>query len=432
MNGRMEIAVDWIGTEHDGCAARLAIRIAGLNAFRAENRWSNSIDEAPPLSALPLAQWLAANWWRLRWEPAPAQASRQTDWKMAHEVAAAGGGFLWPRVAFIADGETIEAHCEPSPPNSREVLRYLSGFRRTIPAADFEAAVDGFVALVIERLAIHGEERDLAALWAEVLRERADPLVARHRRLEALLGIDPGEVAADVAASFGAMQQMVGEQTTDELAAACAGPHPKAELEALRAHADASRLCGEIATIAVLDAVAFPPDILPPERGRTLARQLRAAIHLDPGGPVTDRVLGDLLGLSERQLTFDDAPGVKVAAGVAMTGANRRRMRYAFRQQRRATSRRFEGARFLGDALAYPDDSWHPASPAETARQKQQRAFAAEFLAPVEAITDYLRDDFSSDAIDGAAEYFDVSAYMIGSQLRNNRVIAHDHPAVPP
>ena len=54
------------------------------------------------VSTLPLAQWFAGNLWRLRWEPRPDRPS--TDWRMSHNLAAAGYGYTWPSIEFFPDG----------------------------------------------------------------------------------------------------------------------------------------------------------------------------------------------------------------------------------------------------------------------------------------------------------------------------------------
>jgi Zn-dependent peptidase ImmA (M78 family) len=95
------------------------------------------------------------------------------------------------------------------------------------------------------------------------------------------------------------------------------------------------------------------------------------------------------------------------------------------------TDRRFEAARFLGDAILQPTDGWHLATAAGTARQKTQRSFASEFLAPIAGFKAQLQQDLSMEAIEDAAAYFNVSSYLIGSHLRNNGVIPYGHPAVP-
>lgn len=55
-----------------------------------------------------------------------------------------------------------------------------------------------------------------------------------------------------------------------------------------------------------------------------------------------------------------------------------------------------------------------------TAQQKRQRAFAAEFLCPVESLTGFLAEDFSENAIEDASDYFGVSEQTVTSVLQNN------------
>ena len=83
--------------------------------------------------------------------------------------------------------------------------------------------------------------------------------------------------------------------------------------------------------------------------------------------------------------------------------------------------RRFEAAGLLGDALVVDaGERLRPATTAATYRQKMQRAFAAEFLCPIESLMDYLNADFSDEAQQQAAQRFKVSPLAVASQLANN------------
>ena len=86
------------------------------------------------------------------------------------------------------------------------------------------------------------------------------------------------------------------------------------------------------------------------------------------------------------------------------------------------TGRRFDLARLIADRLFDNDidDPLLPATGSYTYRQKAQRAFAAEMLAPIDAVEDFLDGDRSEDRHNDAAEHFNVSPVTIGSLLRNN------------
>ena len=64
-------------------------------------------------------------------------------------------------------------------------------------------------------------------------------------------------------------------------------------------------------------------------------------------------------------------------------------------------------------------ESLLPATRSNTYRQKAQRAFAAEFLAPIRAVEEFLNGDVSEEAQNDAAEYFNVSPITIHWQIVN-------------
>jgi hypothetical protein len=130
---------------------------------------------------------------------------------MSHEMAGAGYGFLWPLVTFESDGEEVSAVCRPSNPLSYEPVRYLADIRETISASSFEKMLDGFVNLVLARLealGIHGTH--LQDLWSEVREERADPALARSRKLEARLGFEPDEAPENLMQRMSALAHKAG------------------------------------------------------------------------------------------------------------------------------------------------------------------------------------------------------------------------------
>lgn len=92
-------------------------------------------------------------------------------------------------------------------------------------------------------------------------------------------------------------------------------------------------------------------------------------------------------------------------------------------------AKRFELARLIGDYLLYGNGgkTWLASTDIRTSRQKYQRAFAAEFLCPLNSLQAYLDDDYSESAIEDAAEYFDVSQQTIETILVNNCLIFSSH-----
>ena len=103
--------------------------------------------------------------------------------------------------------------------------------------------------------------------------------------------------------------------------------------------------------------------------------------------------------------------------------------RYQFVLRRgHVTSRRFDLARLFSDSLL-PEaarGSWLASSDLGTARQQYQKAFAAEFLCPIQALNAFLENYYSDGAIEEAAGHFGVSPLAAKALLTNNAILARD------
>jgi hypothetical protein len=411
VTGDFRIGVEWLDDSTlprtDPTAAWLRIAVGPEVATRAENRWSQTVIEAVPLSAEPLASWFASSWWRLRWEPEWPGRQPPLSWRMAHEVGAAGEGFLWPRLRVTSEGDHLQFDCVPTRSGSGERLSYLADFRVRVPAETYEQEVDRFVALVIERIGARGSAAELNDLWRDVLDERADPQRAEYRRLEAILGHDPDEAAPEFLERVRALGEAA--EDPDDIAALCAVSSP----EAVKQAADGANVQGRLQ----VGLVSPPGDshMVPHERGYALARQLRGYCGLNQSARVNIDTLADLSGVSVPDLTgspsFPRAP-------MALANREEAGHRFLFRNSRN-DGRRFEVARLIGDVLAVPR-AWQIATSTRTARQKLQRAFATEFLAPIDGVSEFLSDDLSDEAVSATAEHFQVSDLVIRHQIENH------------
>lgn len=103
------IEADWealgSGSECErACFSALGIRHGDLWLTEAEDTFVRCIRQKVHLSAYPLAEWLAWNYWRLRFEPHKATL----DWALAHRLATIGGGYVWPNITVVSDGKWID------------------------------------------------------------------------------------------------------------------------------------------------------------------------------------------------------------------------------------------------------------------------------------------------------------------------------------
>jgi hypothetical protein len=176
MSRALSIEADWERLnsrvpEERACFAAIGIRYHEIWLSEAEDASVKRVRQKVYLSGYKLAEWLAWNWWRLRWEP----RRRSTDWAMAHRLTTVGGGYVWPNITISSDGERVLITAQPTQPRPAEPLRYIASVATVVPAAEFEAAVDAFIEQVRGQLLAEGiNGSNLEQIWSDVLSERSD------------------------------------------------------------------------------------------------------------------------------------------------------------------------------------------------------------------------------------------------------------------
>jgi len=404
-------------------AARLSILVDSVSLTRNEDIWARTVRDNVFLSAYPLAMWFASSWWRLNYEPLPTQQPGH-DWRMSHELGAANHGFVWPRIIFIPDGESVHMWAGPSL-TAEQSVQYLQGLDtpRVISCGGFKQSIQHFVQSVIARLdATDLAGTNLAQLWAILQEDLADPDAVRRRKLEAELGFDPEECPLDMLNAALGWETQVGVVALSELAPAISSTGGSPALTTLSQLAQANGIVGTPEVSA--GDIDHLGEGAPWERAVHDAQALRRRIgNLDK--PLSSNFLHQLLGISSAAVENWTPPVGRSSVAVAMpTGASR--LRFVPRK-RNNVGQRFELARFLGEHLRSPknDGRWLASTDLSTSRQKYQRAFAAELLCPLDSLLSFLNGDFTSYAFEEAATHFEVSEQVVTNLLLNNGLIHH-------
>ena len=401
--------------ERAGFAA-LGIYAYGVCLTTGHDRLEQSVREAPYLSAYHLAEWLAWNWWRLRWEP----RKNSIEWRQSHAMASIGGGYIWPDIDIVSDGELVTLASRPTPERAGTHFRYISDSLSMIPVADFEAEVDLFIDAVLQRLHdCQVGNSNLGDIWQAVKHERGDPALARPRQLEALLGEDPGELDEGVLARFVAYNEAMGETALNEIAA---NRLPGQGLPDVAGLLDMGRTRGT--PVSTHDQVSLPrPAPIEIDAawklGARVAQQLRMQENFASDMPINNSQLAQMYGVSCGVLTTPTPLPPKLDLSFVLS-ATHQEGRVLLRSQWES-GRRFELARLLGDALIHQaNEPVRPATRSDTYRQKVQRAFAAELLSPFDAVEAMLNGDYSMESQQDAAHHFQVSELTIRTLLVNH------------
>lgn len=407
--------------------ARVGIFLNGHCLTRNEDIWSKTIRNQMHVSLYPLAMWFASSWWRLHYEVLPDGAQKVPchHWRMSHEMVAANMGFVWPQIIFSADNDGIQVWAQASQENhasqenKEEAVRFLNGLShaRSVPREQFTQEISTLIENVLARLHETGcKSPDLSAIWSFISEDREDPQEYRKRRLEAALGFDPEGCSDDLITRAIELEDRVGGGSFSELAGAYA---QKAEnrLHAIQDLVQAEGLEGT--PDALLDFTVQDAGQEPWQLAVSAAQEVRKKLG-DAGGKMDSSTLQDLLGLPSERLKnwlTKGRPKASIAAP-----ENGRKMKFIPRRTH-PVAQRFELARFIGDyvrSIKQTPHSWLVSADLSTARQKFQRAFAAEFLCPIESLVEHLDGDFSETAREDAANRFLVSEKTVDALLMNN------------
>ena len=435
MTTPLEIKCNWMQNPTENhpernTQAEISISLKGTCVTTFLDRSTKKIGDSPKLSAYHLAQWLAANWWRLRWEP---QRQNDTDWDMSHNMAAAGGGYLWPSLVFSSDGETIVAQSRATPEENHEPIAYLKGHICSVDCASFEQEVESFVKSTIRRMSrTTAVEMNLKELWSEVERERQDPEISEIRKLEAYLGYDPDEAPEALVANLMNARERYGAGAVHEMAAASRDLAAQ-RLEELNVDLQSSHNVVRMVDCRAITARLQTPSsqFSPPWRRAADAARVAREVWNLPSGPIKTDTICDLFEVSVNSLTETNRnqhSQLREFSAGFKEDETQERFRIVLHQPRE-TGRRFTLARLIGDYLTAPGERLLPATSAGTSRQKFQRAFAQEFLCPFNDLMGFLDTNTpGEDDIEEASAYFNVSTLTISRTLEHKGILKPEIP----
>jgi hypothetical protein len=352
------------------------------------------------------------------------------SWRQAHETASIGGGWLWPRLTFDSDGQTVAVRFSGSEATVTEPVSFVGDEdEQFVSAQSFEQGVDSFVREVISHLRRNQLSPDtVRRMWDELQDERKDPKLTTYRRFEALLGHNPDEADHQVIDQLTKDRAILGKQATNEIAAdvplttgvamtadSLLGVARQSGFDIGDSNRGSSPMTDNTMTLMETDQ---PGPLVPWQIGRNAAKALRRSERLGER-PITDRLLCEMCGLPSGAFTKSST----VKPPMAYTLSSRKVQRIVFRA-RVPTGRRFDAARLLGDKLLVRNgEPLQPATNTRTFRQKMQRAFAAELLCPFDALVARLEGDHSDESIEEAAKKFRVSPMLVATCLENNGML---------
>ena len=378
----------------------------------------NKSDDYLQVPPVQLAFWITDNWWRLRWEPVISDRI-DPDWRLAHELSAIGGGYIWPRLRIWSEDTRVGLSSRSDPRSMNFALRYTKNALVFASAAQFEAAVDQFL-----EQAVDANSNDKVALNAQFLalkNERNDQDISTWRRLEAKLGYDVDGAPDDLIGALLEYMKTYGKSGVEEAIVAIQGETAAATLGEEINVAEKSRVVCDLRE-AVVAAGNIEKESSNPvwETAEEAAMAVRKNLGIQ-GRPLGDKRLAELLNISKDD--FRSREATKLSYGLRLRQGDKGKNAVALRAHW-GQGRRFELCRTLGDAICSGGDALGPMTRAKTRRQKFQRTFAQSLLCPYDDLLAYMdTEQPSEDDISAAAHHFNVSERVVQTVLVNKGLI---------
>ncbi len=405
---------------YGGTMSRLLISAGDVLVTENLNTWSKSVEPTVLVSSAPLAMWFMQNWWRLLYEPFQAYSKGNPghNWRMAHELGAANHGYVWPKMAFFSDLDSIYIASASTNENAQSV-RYLNRINgvTSVSLAEFENSIKAFLNECIDRVNSLEFGKNTIKEFLEVIEaEKADPKMAAYRKIEAMMGFDPDE-ASSVTMNW-AMQfrERDGTKTIEELAPVF-GKYGKSSIRSVDEFLESTGVFGT-PDLSLSNDVASMLDHTPWKLAVRDAKDIRKQLGND-NGSLDEKTLFNLLGVAKQEQEKWDSCVNKahmVSVGIRNQTNN---IKYLPRKLH-PFAKRFELGRFIGDFIHEPTAEWLVNTDMGTTRQKYQKAFSAALLCPIEGLIAFLDNDYSDEAVMRASDHFGVSQETVTSVLNNN------------
>lgn len=410
--------VDLDGTERPeilATFANLEIRVNGEIVTHVLSQKSQTARKTVLVPLYVVAQWIVANWWVLNEE---AEVKGRSSFVDRHSLLRAGSGYCLPDLRFLPEGlhTRLEWHRHAFTYAPLEFVE--DGFHRAA-SSDVFAALADFVEVVGDRLAGAGiRDSWVQREWEAIKATEADPDELEYCRAAAWMGLDPYSLSDEEARTI--ERQWTGLPTELREDALRATSFDQLDLtckwidRTLALQHDGNGIDQRLVQIRPRH-LNTGGSHRPWKTGYQLAHTVIEAMDGSENVPVS---LEDWFGGQLPVRPAGASPGNVDALASLGDGV------ICYTAKTRDDSRRFLAARALFDFLTTSAD-FSLLTTAQTDRQIEGRAFAAELLAPAARLRTRIHSEslMGEDVADLAHE-FQVSTYVIAYQIRNHNLAA--------
>lgn len=416
MNGFRLKTQDWF----EGCAPRelavtnsfLSIVVNNQIVSHLSNQSIRSTSSGVYLPLYPVAEWIAANWWRLLYE---CNSQRNTEnYQSCHNLSYAGEGYFLPDLLFVPEMDVIRLQWNPRAINQGQ-LSFLAHGGANVPFTEVRNELAGFIQMVIGRLLANNiTDTPLQNDWSAVEASSRDPEERQFCMACAQLGLDPYCISDSLADLIIKADESIGKLTDMNEFFNTVSPDHIAESVAWLEQA-ASWMHGRKVFALfreIKERLPVCSDNLPWAQGYEEARWVRGNFFRAQSD------LREFQKMIEEVAVQESAPHAFCSAIVGTS----------MEQNPMFVSTSFQSSfllgRMFGEYLHTPADSINLVTKISTPNQKRCRAFAAELIAPAELLRADLkgRSQLCEDDVSELADKYQTSEFVIKHQLENHHL----------
>jgi hypothetical protein len=400
--------------EIDATFADLKLVVDEQVVTRVLDKRARTTRDAISVPLYPLAEWLVANWWTLFNEPHTPGRFSSNEAESRHSLYWAQEGFPLPKLSIYSEGNAINLLWAAYRGECHS-LEFISSGEARVAMDEFRNAATQLINAVLDRLeSLHIASPTLLNNWQAI--ERADAEESAFCRAAALLGLDPYAISDRTCDTIMEIWEQLPESIRPDMFSA-------ANIERLRDVADwirdgvaavgsvewkNSRFTGMLA-LPRMDSTSTPW-----QEGYILARHARKELNIH------DNALPDLERFVSPVRVFVPPAPLSSIEGVTALEAQAIR---CYTAKTRRESYRFLIARSLVHLLFGAESPITLLTAAMSQRQQRERAFAAEFLIPSDAIRSRVTsDEVTQEEISDLAADFSVSAFVVDYQIKNHHI----------
>ena len=407
----------------------LRIQVGSRSVSRLWDKSLESERDALDVPAFPIAEWLIKNWWSLFNELCPVNSVHEhpsidaswLSWTRRHCLRAADSSLLLPKFYLYANGESLVAESHSDKPGSLPNMpgEFLNDGVELIDTNIADMALTQFITHTLNR--VQGVESDRMSRavghWHAI--QNADAQETEFCKLAGRMGLDPydpDDLSESLASFFEAILADADQSLVRDLTEAAKPELVQVQWKWVQDASQEFRLGPRSVELPFgLPAGRYSPA----EYGYKLACQVRTSVGQE-NSPIEsiEKTASEALGRTFQVQHKNHLVGREIKAIVGQTDTGG--FVAAGPSRGRPSTQRFMNARSLFHVLGTSQSSRRLVTDAYSTDQQASRAFAAELLAPRNALLNRLSKSVADpEAVQDLSKEFEVSTRVIELQLEN-------------